>query len=411
MTPGKARELLGVDEKVSADALRRAYLRRIKQHPPERDPEGFRALREAYECLSRWLPAEPRRADGEPERASIAQALSTAPADRHAATDEEPHPATDPERVEAPDPVAPLRDAWQAIADAEQLANALFQRGDYEEATEVICEAVSAGAAPAARWLTAFFRLIEFEEIELARRLLGAIQQATDDRGEAARLHASAKLRLVLASELSAVARELPDHLAQAIAAGLATSTPHTIDEALAQYARDFPTRARTAREILDRDAPHLAQRFGPHLATAERRGVGGSPVWVGMALILGLLRLVGYLVGRDDPHIGERITRERVRRIEEAVEIRPSEGEPMLCLGERRACRFLSDATEALDAGHCYDALRALDRFDEEAPGDDAQHWRAVIGDRATTQCLAREVPGAAEVPREAEVDPMEHP
>ena len=31
--------------------LKRAYLRRLREHPPERDPDGFRALREAYELL------------------------------------------------------------------------------------------------------------------------------------------------------------------------------------------------------------------------------------------------------------------------------------------------------------------------------------------------------------------------
>ncbi|MEZ4249855.1 MAG: hypothetical protein R3B99_16615 [Polyangiales bacterium] len=54
MTPDlrRAEELLGIepgecDEKV----IRRAYLRAIKKAPPEREPERFQALREAYETL------------------------------------------------------------------------------------------------------------------------------------------------------------------------------------------------------------------------------------------------------------------------------------------------------------------------------------------------------------------------
>jgi hypothetical protein len=45
--------LLGLEtgEPITHDRLRRAYLRRLRAHPPERDPEGFRQLREAFEAL------------------------------------------------------------------------------------------------------------------------------------------------------------------------------------------------------------------------------------------------------------------------------------------------------------------------------------------------------------------------
>lgn len=44
-----AREVLGVDASADAGAVRRAYLRLLKKHNPERDPEGFKQLREAFE--------------------------------------------------------------------------------------------------------------------------------------------------------------------------------------------------------------------------------------------------------------------------------------------------------------------------------------------------------------------------
>ncbi|MGF1529523.1 MAG: DnaJ domain-containing protein [Candidatus Competibacterales bacterium] len=43
--------VLGVPEDAAADAIQRAYLAAVRAHPPERDPEGFQAIRTAYECL------------------------------------------------------------------------------------------------------------------------------------------------------------------------------------------------------------------------------------------------------------------------------------------------------------------------------------------------------------------------
>jgi hypothetical protein len=57
MDSDRALDTLGVTRGASAEELRRAYLRHIKQHPPERDPEGFQRAREAYELLkgAPWL--------------------------------------------------------------------------------------------------------------------------------------------------------------------------------------------------------------------------------------------------------------------------------------------------------------------------------------------------------------------
>jgi curved DNA-binding protein CbpA len=45
-------EVLGIDNDSSADAIRRAYYRRVREHPPEKDPEGFKTVRAAYDLLS-----------------------------------------------------------------------------------------------------------------------------------------------------------------------------------------------------------------------------------------------------------------------------------------------------------------------------------------------------------------------
>jgi DnaJ-class molecular chaperone len=43
--------VLGLDETADDEAIRAAYLQGIRVSPPDRDPEGFRRIRDAYERL------------------------------------------------------------------------------------------------------------------------------------------------------------------------------------------------------------------------------------------------------------------------------------------------------------------------------------------------------------------------
>lgn len=52
MEPEDPYRILGVEPDADADAVRKAYLRAVRRHPPERDPEGFSRVRRAYELLS-----------------------------------------------------------------------------------------------------------------------------------------------------------------------------------------------------------------------------------------------------------------------------------------------------------------------------------------------------------------------
>lgn len=45
-------EALGLAAGSSAREIKRAYRARVAAHPPDRDPEGFRRVREAYELVS-----------------------------------------------------------------------------------------------------------------------------------------------------------------------------------------------------------------------------------------------------------------------------------------------------------------------------------------------------------------------
>jgi curved DNA-binding protein CbpA len=43
--------VLGVAETAADDAIKKAYLQRVREYPPERNPERFQAIRAAYEAV------------------------------------------------------------------------------------------------------------------------------------------------------------------------------------------------------------------------------------------------------------------------------------------------------------------------------------------------------------------------
>ena len=43
--------VLGVAETADDDAIKKAYLQRVRESPPERDPERFQLIRAAYEAI------------------------------------------------------------------------------------------------------------------------------------------------------------------------------------------------------------------------------------------------------------------------------------------------------------------------------------------------------------------------
>jgi preprotein translocase subunit Sec63 len=44
-------QVLGIGAEATDAEIRRAYFARVQEHPPERDPEGFKTMRAAYEQL------------------------------------------------------------------------------------------------------------------------------------------------------------------------------------------------------------------------------------------------------------------------------------------------------------------------------------------------------------------------
>ena len=45
------REVLGIGPEAGEEEIRAAYLRKVKEHPPDRSPEEFERIRDAYDSL------------------------------------------------------------------------------------------------------------------------------------------------------------------------------------------------------------------------------------------------------------------------------------------------------------------------------------------------------------------------
>ena len=74
--------VLGLEETATDEAVRAAYMQALRASPPDRDPEGFRRIREAYEALR---DAERRlafRLFGPPPLANLEELLDAFPEER-----------------------------------------------------------------------------------------------------------------------------------------------------------------------------------------------------------------------------------------------------------------------------------------------------------------------------------------
>jgi hypothetical protein len=85
--------LLEVDRDAAPEVVRRAYLAKIKVHKPDRAPEAFRRIREAYEAIAAGLPRAPA-----PRHATPASSIAPDEPATHAAhgADATPEPDAAP---------------------------------------------------------------------------------------------------------------------------------------------------------------------------------------------------------------------------------------------------------------------------------------------------------------------------
>jgi len=74
--------ILGLEETADDEAVRAAYLRAVRASPPDRDPEGFRRIRAAYEALRDTESRLALRLFGPPPLANLDELLDVFPEER-----------------------------------------------------------------------------------------------------------------------------------------------------------------------------------------------------------------------------------------------------------------------------------------------------------------------------------------
>jgi curved DNA-binding protein CbpA len=74
--------VLGLEETADDEAVRTAYLTALRGSPPDRDPEGFRRIRDAYEALRDKEHRLALRLFGPPPLTDLMELLDAFPPER-----------------------------------------------------------------------------------------------------------------------------------------------------------------------------------------------------------------------------------------------------------------------------------------------------------------------------------------
>jgi hypothetical protein len=256
--------LLGSPEQAD---IRRAYLRKVKEHPPERDADGFRRVREAYDFLkgNPWLLTQRVRAEVVVEEPPPAAAVVAEPGEQNA------EKAADAENAE--------EEAWTAsfppfVREQIDALNRALKGDDPAAAAGAMIELYdrplleSAPTPPPILALRTYIVLVELGRLKLATSLLAAFERYMEVQQVPVSGGGEIGARWKLAREVQATL-ELDKPLGRAVAAGLRSGQLYTAAKAvdgaynrhLEELERHMSRRAPTLWSSL---APLLQQRQQP---------------------------------------------------------------------------------------------------------------------------------------------------
>lgn len=167
-------EVLGLDPAAATDpaAVRAAYARLIRLHRPDRDPEGFRRLRDAYEALTTGGGVPAARVDATRPQPSPAPPVAAPAADPAAGAGERAEPAPGSSGAGSgttpADPPLAMLDTVLAGGDERALADALARFLVARRAARALPRADGELAARLARHPALLAALAAVQLVELA---------------------------------------------------------------------------------------------------------------------------------------------------------------------------------------------------------------------------------------------------
>lgn len=289
MTVDRALEILGLTGQPSQDEIRRAYLRQVKQHPPERDRDGFQRVREAFDLLKQnpWLLYQADEDDAEDENDNENENDSeTGRPEPPAMQLESSEPAGGGESFPTDELERQLEQLNEALANDDPVAGARAMTRLYARPP------LEAGPIPPALFcLQTFMVLVERENFEEAHQLLDAFEKHTALHRLEVSFGTDIGARWRLAREVAVIC-DYDRPLASAVARGLRTGKMHA---AAAQLNPVLERRGNVER--LMKDAPTIWGMLAPLRQTTRQevprfRDIGAWPIGILAVVLINLMRL-----------------------------------------------------------------------------------------------------------------------
>jgi hypothetical protein len=297
MSEDRALEVLGLTATPSEQELKRAYLRQVKAHPPERDANGFREVREAYELLKQGAWTRRLILAGRPSTPPKAELEASQPAAEEPEAEEPKSEEPKSDTAEEPGPSFPLHIG----REIEALNKALAGDDPASAATAMIALygmplLEQAPVPPPIFALKTFMVLMERGPAKLARELLDAFESHVQTHQDGSATSSDVAARWKLAREVLAT-YELDRPLACAVAAGLRSGQLYTAGDA-AEAA--FHQHGARLERYMRLKAPTVWGSIAPLLRPARHAvagsgagfKVGGWPISIVAVVLFNIIRL-----------------------------------------------------------------------------------------------------------------------